>query len=197
MKWSTLVVFLAFGLTACGTGSSAESPTPPAVSFPPTTHAPQSQSAPHIADALTGFGATRGGFAASHEADTDPRAAPGCCFLPKVQNSGSGDQDAYAPVLYGDGYVDDESINFDAGTPQAEALDTVGRELPADSRLVRQRKARVCNSYLFISRALKRNAPGIGSYISVSLYGTATGAYNPEDVEQAILVAEGNMIGRC
>lgn len=151
---------------------------------------------PH--DPLTGIGATRAGFAANHPADPDPRLASGCCFGPTVHNAGAqSGQDMYAPVQYGGGYVDIETINFDTGTPVGVAMRAVDQELPSDARLVRTKHASVCLAYLYRSDLLGRSTRGLGKYVTVSFYGRFNGNYNPDDVESAILATSGNFIGRC
>ena len=153
---------------------------------------------PRPIDRLTGIGATRSAFAANHTADPDPRLASGCCFGPKVHNSGaSSGQDQYAPVQYGGGYVIIETINYDTGTPRSEAIRLVRAELPHDARLVKTRRANVCLALLYKSHDLQSNTKGLGSYVTVSLYGRFDGPYDPDDVEEAILAPTGNYIGRC
>ena len=163
----------------------------------PQSPSTQVQATPPPEDRLTGIGATRAAFKSAHTEDPDPRHAPDCCFLPKVRNSGSSSPiDQYGPVLF-DGYADDETINFNTGTPRSLAMDLVDQELPSDARLIRERKTRACDQLLYKSFDLAKQTAGIGSFVTVALFGRFDGPYDPADVESAILITEGRSIGPC
>lgn len=153
-----------------------------------------------LAGRVFGIGATKAVFAAHHQADTDSKLVPGCCFLP-TERDGS---DHIGPVLYANGRVFHYEIHYAPTVPLRVAQTELARELPSDATLRFSVRKPECQELQYGSALLRRidgpvketakskkldallgrEVPGL---VDVNLYSSETGTYNGSTVESIIL----------
>ena len=190
------VVLTAF-LAACGSGVESD-PTPSSsgVDRTGTSTSPSSKASTGKA-VISGYGATRETWDASHRAA--PGFAPGSAFLPLVGDR----QPKYTAVSGGPGErILSYTLNFAKGTTLEQAKLEVLREFPVGAKfgVIDKDEAR-CVLMDIVSRSVEAEMEGYHPMVGFFSLPEADTAFDPRDVREAIFTVassdETRDLGQC